>query len=318
MNAAKSRISVVIPIYNEADLLVELHHRVTATLSIIPFDYEIIYVDDGSTDNSFPLLASLSKEDSHLRIISFSRNFGHQTAISAGIQYSTGDGVILMDGDLQDPPELLPRFIEEWKRGHEVVYGIRTHRKENIFKRAAYSVFYRVLHRVSYLDIPIDSGDFCIMDRSVVDILNRMPERNRFIRGLRTWTGYRQTGIAYERERRFAGSTKYTFARLLKLAYDGLITFSFFPLQLSTKLGFLFSFLAILSALLIVFLKTTRGFVPQGWASTIVVILFISGLQFFILGIFGEYIGRIFEEVKARPQFVIRTMLGFDEQEKSS
>jgi len=318
MKLSRKRISIVIPIFNEQEVLPELHRRLTAALSAFDGDYEVVYVDDGSTDASLPFLVSLHNEDARVRVISFSRNFGHQTSITAGLAYATGDGVIVMDGDLQDPPEILPSFIEKWKEGCEVVYGIRTRRKENMFKRAAYSLFYRLLHKISYLDIPIDSGDFCIMDRSIVDILKMMPERNRFVRGLRTWIGFRQIGVPYERGGRFAGTPKYTFAKLLRLAYDGLITFSFYPLKLSTKLGFLFSFLAMIFALLIVLLKVTSGFIPQGWASTIVVILFISGLQFFILGIFGEYLGRIFEEVKARPPFVIKTVLGFDEQGKDS
>ena len=312
-------ISVIIPIFNEQEVLPELHGRLTSTLSsLLNENYELVYVDDGSTDNSFPFLASLAQKDPHVRIISLSRNFGHQTAISAGMAYAAGDGVIVMDGDLQDPPELLPKFINKWKEGFEVVYGIRAHRKENILKRMAYLFFYRLLHKISYLDIPIDSGDFSIMDRSVVAILNNMPERNRFVRGLRTWVGFRQIGIVYERDKRFAGTPKYNFTKLLKLAYDGLITFSFYPLQLSTKLGFLFSFLAMLVALIIVFLKITRGFAPQGWASTVVVILFISGLQFFILGIFGEYIGRIFEESKGRPPFIIKAMMGFGTSKKNN
>ena len=312
MKRAEKRISVVIPICNEQAALPELHGRLTATLREIGHNYEVIYVDDASSDNSIPILVKMSLEDSHVRVISFSRNFGHQAAISAGIQHASGDGVIVMDGDLQDPPEVLPQLTEKWAEGYEVVYGIRTQRKEDVFKRAAYALFYRLLRRISYLDIPLDTGDFCIMDRSVADILRVMPERNRFVRGLRTWAGYRQIGIEYERAKRSTGKPKYNLAKLLKLAYDGLITFSYFPLQLSTKLGFLFSFLAMAFAALIIFLKVTLGFTPQGWASTIVVILFISGLQFFILGIFGEYIARIFEEVKGRPQYIIKTMYGFD------
>ncbi len=316
MESKKKKLSVVVPIFNEADVLPELHRRLIETLSREKIRYEILYIDDGSTDRSLLLLAQFHAQNPCVRVISFSRNFGHQTSISAGLQYAGGDGVVVMDGDLQDPPEIIPHFVEKWREGFQVVYGVRTRRKENVLKRAAYVVFYRLLHKISYLDIPIDSGDYCIMDRSVVDILKMMPERNRFVRGLRTWVGFRQIGIEYERARRYAGTPKYTMAKLFKLAYDGLITFSFYPLQLSTKLGFFFSLMAILSAALIVFLKLTRGFAPQGWASIIVVILFISALQFFILGIFGEYIGRIFEEVKSRPPFVIKKMLGFDETGK--
>ena len=313
----RNKISVVIPIFNEIEVLPELHRRLSALLSGVQEEYEIIYVDDGSTDSSLPYMISLYNSDhDHTRVISFSRNFGHQTSISAGLHYATGDAVIVMDGDLQDPPEVLPAFIEKWREGYEVVYGIRTQRKENAIKRAAYYLFYQLLHKISYLSIPIDSGDFSILDRKIVDVLKLMPERNRFVRGLRTWIGFRQIGIPYERDNRFAGKSKYTFAKLFKLAYDGLITFSYYPLRLSTKLGFLFSALAMISVGLILFLKVSRGFLPQGWASTVVVILFISALQFFILGIFGEYLGRIFEEVKGRPPFVIKTKLGFDELEK--
>ncbi|MBI1804320.1 MAG: glycosyltransferase family 2 protein [Ignavibacteria bacterium] len=312
-NPEKQSLSVVVPIFNEEESLPELHRRLIETVTAQGMSFEIIYVDDGSSDHSLLLLTSFHTErPTCVRVISFSRNFGHQTAISAGIQYASGDCVVVMDGDLQDPPEVIPQFLEKWREGFQVVYAIRTRRKESVAKRAAYVLFYRLLNRISYLDIPIDSGDFCIMDRTVVDILKLMPERNRFVRGLRTWTGFRQVGITYERAKRFAGAPKYTMTKLFKLAYDGLITFSYYPLKLSTKLGFLLSFLALFFAAVIVFLKITRGFAPQGWASTIVVILFISALQFFILGIFGEYIGRIFEEVKNRPPFVVKTKLGFD------
>jgi dolichol-phosphate mannosyltransferase len=311
----RTLLSVVVPLFNEQEVLPELHRRLSAAMESIGEEYEIVYVDDGSTDATFPCLVSLHTADPRVRVVSFSRNFGHQTSISAGLQFARGDAVMVMDGDLQDPPETLTSFVAAWKEGYSVVYGVRQRRKEHLIKRAAYALFYRILHRMSYIDIPLDSGDFSLMDRRVVEILKMMPERNRFVRGLRSWIGFRQTGIPYERSARGAGVPKYTFPRLLKLAYDGLITFSYYPLQVSTKLGFLFSFLALLGALLIVFLKVTRGFMPQGWASTIVVILFVSALQFFILGIFGEYIGRIFEEVKGRPQFVVRATLGFGDGE---
>ena len=311
-------LSIVVPICNEEETLPELHRRLTDVLSAIGLRYEILYIDDGSTDKSLPLLAQYHTESPSVRVVSFSRNFGHQTAISAGIQLATGDAVVVLDGDLQDPPEIIPRFIEKWNEGFQVVYAVRKARKEIFLKRWSYAIFYRLLRSISYIDIPPDSGDFSLMDRSVVDILKIMPERNRFVRGLRTWIGFRQSGIEYERAERYAGRSKYGIAKLFKLAYDGLITFSFFPLKLSTKLGFAFSLMALLSALLIVFLKVTRNFAPQGWASTIVVILFLSGLQFFILGIFGEYIGRIFEEVKGRPPYVVKTMLGFGARDGES
>jgi dolichol-phosphate mannosyltransferase len=315
MNAARDRISVVIPLFNETETLPELYRQLTHVLGGAAPSYELIFVDDGSSDGTLLALAALARADASVRVVSLSRNFGHQAAISAGMQYAAGAAVVLMDGDLQDPPEFLPALIAKWHEGFEVVYAVRTNRKENIVKRGAYALFYRLLQRISYLDIPVDSGDFCIMDKSIVELLNSLPERNRFVRGLRTWAGFRQVGIPCERGKRFAGTPKYTFTRLLKLAYDGLITFSYFPLKLSTKLGFFFSFLALFFAALIMFLKLTQGFAPQGWASTIVVILFVSALQFFILGIFGEYIARIFEEAKGRPSFVVKTTFGFERKD---
>ena len=304
----RDRISVVVPVYNEQENLPELGRRLAASLA--PYDYEVVFVDDGSRDGSLALLAALHQADPRMKAVSFSRNFGHQVAISAGIDHAAGDGVILMDGDLQDPPEVLPRFIEKWREGHEVVYAVRRRRKEGLLKRAAYAAFYRILRKVSYLNIPLDSGDFCIMDRTVVDVLKSLPERTRFVRGLRTWAGYRQTGLEYERDRRHAGKPKYTFGKLLRLAYDGIVAFSDVPLRLAIYMGMGSAAVAFLVGLWVVYEKVTDNVPVAGWTSTIVVMLFLGGMILTTLGIVGEYISRIYEEVKHRPLYVVRERIG--------
>ena len=304
-------ISVVIPVYNEEETVAELHRRLHAMFSRLKHDYELIFVDDGSHDNSLPLLLSLQKQDKHLKILSFSRNFGHQIAISAGIDHASGDAVVLMDGDLQDPPEVLPEFIRKWREGYDVVYAIRKNRKENILKRAAYAAFYRILKKISYLNIPLDSGDFCIIYRRVAEIIRTLSERNRFIRGLRTWTGFRQTGLEYERERRFAGKPKYTVGKLLKLAYDGIFSFSTIPLRIAIYTGMAAALISFAAGLFILYEKIISDIPIVGWASTMVTLVFLGGIILLTLGIVGEYIGRIHEEVKNRPLYILREKIGF-------
>jgi len=299
------KISIVIPIFNEAENIAELLSRLALSLGSLS-DYEILLVDDGSTDHSGPLIVRYCEQDNRIKLISFSRNFGHQIAISAGMKHATGDALIVMDGDLQDPPEVLPQFIAKWQEGYEVVYAIRQKRKENIFKRILYRIFYRVLSKLSPFHIPLDSGDFGIVDRKIYSILNAFPERNKFIRGLRAWTGYRQIGIAYERAARLKGTPKFTFRKLVKLAYDGLLSFSDVPLKLASWLGFLFVLVSVVSIMILIVMKLYSDRINlQGWTSTIIVILFIGGLQLLLLGIFGEYISRIFDEVKQRPEFIV-------------
>ncbi len=303
--------SIVIPIYNEHETIPELYRRLKVVVDTLDGKTEIILVDDGSHDNSYELLKDINKHDPRVKIIRFSRNFGHQTAISAGIDASSGEAVILMDGDLQDPPEVLPQFISKWRENFDVVYAIRRNRKENLFKRTAYAVFYRLLKKLSYLDIPLDSGDFCLMDKRVIDTIKGMRERARFIRGLRTWAGFRQTGLEYERDYRFAGEPKYTFSSLLRLAYDGLFSFSTVPLRLAVYAGFLFSGIAFLGGLLIIYRRLVHGIDVVGWASTIVIIIFLGGIILATLGVIGEYISRIYDEVKNRPLYVIQEKIGF-------
>jgi glycosyltransferase involved in cell wall biosynthesis len=302
----RPEISIVIPVYDEQDNLATLHARLTSALGQTAPSYEIVFVDDGSRDNSLSLMQQLARHDRRVAVIELARNFGHQVAISAGLDYARGRAVIIMDADLQDPPEVLPQFIAKWREGHDVVYAIRTHRKEGWFKRSAYAIFYRLLQRIANMEVPIDAGDFCIMDRRVVDILIGMPERNRFVRGIRSWIGLDQVGLAYERDARYAGRSKYTYSRLIYLALDGLVSFSYVPLRAITILGFCVSLGSIVLALVYAIQKITIGLNPPGFATLIVAIFFLAGIQLITLGVIGEYVGRIFEEVKRRPLYIVR------------
>ncbi len=299
-------ISVVIPVFDEEDNLPVLYQRLTKVLAEFEPDYELIFVDDGSQDNSAQILQELADLDPHVILIQLARNFGHQISISAGLDFARGDGVIIMDADLQDPPEVLPEFIEKWREGHDVVYAIRANRKEGWLKRNAYSFFYRILQRIANIQIPLDAGDFCIMDRKAVLILNSMPERNRFVRGIRSWIGLDQVGLLYDRDSRYAGQPKFTISRLIYLALDGLVSFSYIPLRAISILGFIISILSIALAISYTIQKITRGLSPPGFATTIVAIFFLAGIQLITLGVIGEYVGRIFEEVKHRPLYVIK------------
>lgn len=303
-------LSVVVPVFNEQENLPQLYQRLVTTLDRVGLMYELILVDDGSRDQSIPIMHELAAADPRVTVIELARNFGHQVAISAGLDHARGHGVIVMDADLQDPPEVLPEFIAKWREGYEVVYAIREKRKENIFKRMAYAAFYRLLQRVAQVEIPLDAGDFCIMDRRIVDLLNGMPERSRFVRGIRSWVGFRQIGMPYERHARHAGRPKYTFTRLLYLALDGLVSFSFLPLRVITALGFVVSALSILLAIAYTIQKITIGLSPPGFATLTVAIFFLAGIQLVTIGVIGEYVGRIFEEVKRRPLYVVRAVEG--------
>jgi glycosyltransferase involved in cell wall biosynthesis len=306
-------ISIVIPIYNEEENLQNLYTRLTEAAPSWKEDYEIVLIDDGSRDSSLTMMRVMTEKDSHVRVVKLSRNFGHQPAISAGIQEAKGDAIIIMDGDLQDPPEELYRFLDKWREGYEVVYAIRTKRKEGFFKKLAYSSFYRIMAAISDIDIPLDSGDFCVMDRKVINVLvHDMPEQIRFIRGMRAYAGFKQIGVTYERAERAAGEVKFTFKKLVQLALDGLFGFSSFPLRLSTYLGIT---IAIPSLIIGVFFLVHRlfgfkifGHTPEetpGLASLAVGMFFLGGVMLTMLGIIGEYISRIYIEVKKRPFFVI-------------
>ena len=313
-------VSVVIPCFNEEEVLEELYRRLSEAAEVWQETLEVVLVDDGSTDATWDKMEDIHRRDERWRIVRFSRNFGHQTAVSAGLQYATGDAVIVMDADLQDPPEELHRFIAKWREGYEVVYAIRKQRKESLFKRAAYKGFYRLLSSLSRHDIPLDSGDFCLMDRTVVDLINQMPEKNRFVRGLRAWAGFQQTGVEYERRERAEGESKYTLAKLTKLAIDGIFSFSTAPLRLATFFGLLVSAVAFLG---IGFTITQRlfsdwfaqfGLAPvPGYATIVISVLFIGGVQLVCLGLVGEYVGRIYDETKRRPAWIVQEEKGWEE-----
>ena len=306
-------ISIVIPILNEQENLTQLKERLIQASPLWNEGFEIILVDDGSTDKSLEIMKSFSSNDNRFRIIKLSRNFGHQAAISAGIKMSKGNAVVVMDGDLQDPPEELPRFLKKWREGFHVVYAIRKNRKEAWYKKIAYKVFYRLLSKISDIEIPLDSGDFCVMDRKVVDILNdKILEQNRFVRGLRAYAGFKQIGVEYDRAERAAGQVKYTFKKLLQLALNGLFDFSAFPLRLATYLGLIVSFFSFFSGIFFlihrIFDFKIFGHSPAdvpGIASLALGVFFLGGVTLLVLGIIGEYLGRIYFEVKKRPFYII-------------
>lgn len=311
-------ISIVIPSYNEEDVLPKLLKHLLPVTSGFQEPCEIIFIDDGSTDRTWQIITNSHKENPLIKGIRFSRNFGHQSAVTAGLKYAGGDAVIIMDADLQDPPEILQKFIDKWKSGYEVVYAVRKKRKESFFKRSSYFIFYRLMRKLSDIEIPLDSGDFCLMDRKVVNQINALPEKNRFIRGLRSWVGFRHIGIEYERHARADGDVKYTLRKLISLALSGLLSFSSIPLRLSSLLGF---FIAGTSFFGFIFFFLYRIFdlklfgysikEAPGTATIFLTILFLGGIQLITIGIIGEYIGKIFEEVKQRPTFITDKTLGF-------
>lgn len=306
-------LSIVIPIYNEQENLPDLYRRLVDALDPLRLSFEIIFVNDSSRDRSLEIMREMHRSDPRVKIVSFSRNFGHQPAISAGMAFASGGSVILMDGDLQDPPETLPDLIRAKDEGKwDVVYAVRKKRKEPFLIRALYFLFYRMLRRSSYIDIPVDSGDFCVMSRRAVDQINRMPERNRFVRGLRSWVGFRQTGMEYERAARNAGEPKYHFKSLLKLAFDGLVSFSFLPLRISTMLGACLSLLGFAYAFYVLVRRVRGDFGSiAGWSTLVVAVLVLGGVQLLMLGIIGEYLGRMYEEIKGRPPFIVDEAVGF-------
>jgi dolichol-phosphate mannosyltransferase len=302
-------LSVVIPVLDEEDNLPELHRALTEVLSGLG-TYEIVFVDDGSEDSSAEIVLDLAERDPSVKLVRFSRNFGHQAALSAGLDHAAGQAVVFMDADLQDPPQLLVELVEQWQAGGEVVYAIRTKRQAPPLKRAAYFLFYRLFQRLAEMDVPLDSGAFCLMDRRVADAIRSLPERNRFLPGLRSWVGFRQVGVPYDRPERRAGEAKYTTRRLVKLALDGLLSFSSFPLRLASYLGFFTSALGVLYTLFAVFARLFVGELPAGWTSTIAILLTVSGVQLIMTGVLGEYLARTYEETKGRPLYVVRDAHG--------
>ncbi len=308
----KPTITIIAPVYNEEPVLPELYRRISAIMDATGESWELLLVDDGSRDRSAEIIANLHAQDGRVKGISFSRNFGFQEAVTAGLDYALGDAVVLTDADLQDPPEVIPQMIAKWREGYDVVYGVRESREgETWFKLVTAKLFYRIIHRITSVNIPLDTGDFRLMDRRVVDALCQMRERNRFLRGMVPWVGYRQTGVHFKRAPRFAGEAKYSsFRRMFKFAMNAITSFSYLPLQLATYLGFT---IAAISALAIVVVILLRIFSPHeltGQATTLVAVLFLGGVQLISLGIIGEYLGRIYDEVKGRPLYLIDRMWG--------
>ncbi|MBN9414746.1 glycosyl transferase [bacterium SCN 62-11] len=312
-------ISVVVPMYNESDGIAILYERLSKAAQGWGDEYELVWVDDGSADETYAICQELAEKDARIKLIGFTRNFGHQAAVTAGLCYASGDIVAIIDADLQDPPEELHKFIDKCREGYDVVYAIRTRRKENLFKRLFYWGYYRFLASMADIEIPLDSGDFCVMSRQILDALNSLPERNRFVRGLRVWLGYRHVGLEYERQARAYGAPKYTLAKLINLGLDGIINFSYRPLRLLTLMGAGIGATSCLLAVVVVVMYlanlTVLGYNPHqatGWTSLIISILFLSGTQLFGLGVVGEYIGRIFDETKGRPMYLVGRQSGFE------
>lgn len=305
------RVSVAIPIYNEESVLPELYRRVRDVLADLPGKgHELLLVNDGSSDGTLEILEALAQIDPQVRVIALSRNFGHQAALTAALDHAAGDVVVLMDGDLQDAPETIPLFLEQHAQGVDVVYAIRTKRKEHLLKRTCYAAFYRIISRMSDVTLPEDAGDFSLLSRRVVDQLRQSPERHRYLRGLRSWVGFRQVGIPVERDARYAGQSKFSPRKLLKLAFDGIFSFSVVPLRMATMLGALVIAGSLLFAAYAIGVHLFFSRSPQGFTALITAVTFLAGVQLLFLGLIGEYIGRIFEQVKQRPQYVVDRILG--------
>ncbi len=317
----KIHYSLVVPVYNEEAVIEETNRRLIAALSAVGDSFEVIYVNDGSRDRSATLIRQMCRADQRIKLLTFSRNFGHQTAITAGMDHASGDAIIIIDADLQDPPEIIPQMIERWKAGFDVVFGRRSSRAgETWFKRKTASLYYRFLNRLTDVEIPVDTGDFRLIDSKVRDVLLKMPEHNRYVRGLISWLGFSQTELLYDRAPRLAGETKYPLGKMLRLGLDGITSFSNKPLKISIGLG---AVLSITSFIFLIFVFVARLFdlvvMEPGYASIMCVILFFFGIVLIMLGIIGEYIGRIFEEVKGRPLYIIADKLGdFDRDGRES
>jgi dolichol-phosphate mannosyltransferase len=305
----KKLITIVIPVYNEIDVIDACYERLTGVMRALhDYDYELLLVDDGSRDGTHERLTALYTQDAHIRIVKFSRNFGHQVAVTAGVDASRGDAIVIIDADLQDPPEVIPEMVRKWQEGYDVVYGVRKRRTgEGRLKLWTAALFYRLLRSFTNIEIPVDVGDFRLISARAAAEFRKLREKDRFVRGLVSWIGFRQVGIQYERDSRFAGETKYPFRKMFKFAIDGITSFSNLPLKLASWLGYLASFLAFLY-LASVFVQRAMGYTIEGWATIMVAMLFLGGVQLICIGIIGEYIGRIFNEIKSRPLYVIESI----------
>lgn len=302
----KPTFSIIAPIFNEAETIPEFYRRMCAVMDGMGEPWELIMVNDGSTDASDSLINELAEKDHRVRPVVFARNFGHQIAVTAGMDYSRGDAVIVIDSDLQDPPEVIPELIEKWREGYEVVYAVRAEREgESKFKLWTASLFYRLIYRITDVKIPLDTGDFRLMDRKVVNVMNQMREHDRFLRGMSAWVGFKQIGVPYVRAARYAGTSKYPLQKMVKLAMNAITGFSFFPLQLATYIGFISAGLSIILIPVVILIRVLTRFELSGQATTLVAVLFLGGVQLISLGILGEYLGRVYDEVRGRPLYIV-------------
>jgi dolichol-phosphate mannosyltransferase len=311
---AAPAFSIVGPVFNEQDLIEAFCRRMIEVMEVSGEPFELVLVNDGSRDRSPEILRRMHAEDGRVKVLNFSRNFGLQAALTAGLDYARGEAIIVMDTDLQDPPEVVPQLIEKWREGYQLVYAQRAERAgETWFKKFTASAFYRLITRITSVQIPVDTGEFRLMDRKVVDAIKSMREYNRFMRGLSVWVGYKQTGITYERDARAAGETKFPLRKMVRLALDGITSFSYLPLQLATYFGFTVALFALLGLVAVIILRLTGNQDAfYGQASTLVSVLFLGGVQLIFLGIIGEYLGRIYDEVKKRPLYIVAEELGFE------
>lgn len=301
----KPEISVIVPIFNESGCFDELFRRVSEVMNSTGKEWELVLVDDGSTDGSTDLIRALAKKDKRVRPVIFARNFGHQIAVTAGLDYCRGEAAIIIDADLQDPPEVMLELIEKWREGYEVVYALRTEREgETFFKKATAAVFYKIIYRITDVKIPMNTGDFRLLDRKVVDVMNQMRERHRFLRGLSAWVGYKTIAVPYKRAARFAGKTKYPLKKMVKLALTAVTSFSYMPLQIAMVFGFISAGISILAIPIVIALRLIGTQFFFGQATTLIAVLFLGGVQLICLGILGEYVGRIYDEAKGRPLYI--------------
>jgi len=301
----KPVFSIIAPIYNETESLPELQRRITEVMTTTGEPWELVLIDDGSTDGSTDMIREMAKKDAHIRPVIFARNFGHQIAVTAGMDYSRGDAVIIIDADLQDPPEVILELIAKWREGFQVVYAQRSEREgENWFKLVTASAFYKLIYRITDVKIPMNTGDFRLLDRKVVEVMNSMRERHRFLRGMSAWVGFKSIGVQYKRAARFAGTSKYPFKKMLKLALTAITSFSYLPLQIAMWIGFISTAISILGLIATIILRIVGSGFLAGQAATLLAVLFIGGVQLLCLGILGEYIGRIYDEARGRPLYI--------------
>lgn len=302
----KPTFSIIAPVYNEKESLNVLVERISEVMDTTLEPWELVLVDDGSQDGSTDIILEMAKQDARVRAVIFARNFGHQVAVTAGMDYSRGDAVVIIDADLQDPPEVILEMIARWREGYQVVYAVRAEREgESWFKKFTASIFYRMIAKITDVKIPLDTGDFRLVDRKVVDVMGTMREKHRFLRGMSSWIGFKQIGVSYHRAARYAGETKYPFRKMFKLALNAVTSFSYFPLQLATYVGFISAGISIIAIPIVIIMRVVGGQAFIGQATTLLAVLFLGGVQLISLGILGEYIGRIYDEVKGRPLYIV-------------